>query len=189
MIAIFVLAMAVIGYERGLIRSALPLIGFVAGAAIGGRIGPALLAGGSESAYAPVVTVASGLLLGGAFAFALEGVGLVLRERAGFGAIAGRVDGAGGAVLLALLGLLLAWAFAAVALHAPGANARGLREAVQRSTILDALNDLVPPSGPLLNVLRRIDPRTALEGPEARVGPPDPAIAATRRSAPPGARW
>jgi hypothetical protein len=176
-IAIFVLAMAVIGYERGLIRSALPLIGFVAGAAIGGRIGPALLAGGSESAYAPVVTVISGLLLGGAFAFALEGVGLVLRERVGFSAIAGRVDGVGGAVLLALLGLLLAWAFAAVALHAPGANARGLREVVQRSTILDALNSLLPPSGPLLNVLRRIDPRTALEGPEARVGPPDPKIA------------
>jgi S1-C subfamily serine protease len=35
----------------------------------------------------------------------------------------------------------------------------------------------VPPSGPLLNVLRRIDPRQVVRGPEANVGPPDPALA------------
>jgi S1-C subfamily serine protease len=176
-IAIFVVALAAIGYERGLIRSALPLLGFLLGAAIGGRIGPALLTDGSESPYAPVVTVMCGLLLGGAFAFALEGVGMVLRERLGIGRAASRVDGAGGAALLAVLGLMLAWSFAAVALHAPGNNAEGVRSAIQRSAILDALNGLMPPSGPLLNVLRRIDPRPSVEGPEARVRPPDPTLA------------
>ncbi len=44
-IAVFALALAAIGYERGLIASGLPLAGFVLGAAIGGRLGPALLAG------------------------------------------------------------------------------------------------------------------------------------------------
>ena len=56
-IAVFALALAVVGYERGLIASGLPLAGFVIGAAIGGRLGPALLAEGGDSPYAPLVTV------------------------------------------------------------------------------------------------------------------------------------
>ena len=63
-IVIFAVALAVTGYERGLIASALPLAGFVLGALIGGRLGPALLAGGGESQYAPLVTVLAGLVLG-----------------------------------------------------------------------------------------------------------------------------
>jgi len=55
-----------------------------------------------------------------------------------------------------------------------------LREAVQRSTILGVLNDTLPPSGPLLNVLRRIDPTPSLEGPESDVQAPDAAIATDR---------
>ena len=176
-IAVFVVALAAIGFERGLIRSALPLAGFVAGAAIGGRLGPALLAEGSESAYAPLITVACGVLLGAVFAIALEGVASVLRERAGLGERAGAVDGLGGALLLGALALLLTWAFGAVALHAPGSNSVKLREAVQRSAILGVLNDTLPPSGPLLNVLRRIDPSPSLEGPESDVEAPDAKIA------------
>jgi hypothetical protein len=176
-IAFFVIALAGIGFERGLIRSALPLAGFLVGAAIGGRLGPALLAEGSESAYAPVITAVCGVLLGAVFAVALEGIGSVLRGRARMGVTAARLDGMGGAVLLGALGLLVAWAFGAVALHTPGTKAVELRSAVQRSAILGALNELLPPSGPLLNVLHRIDPTPSLEGPEARVGPPDPKIA------------
>lgn len=177
LILIFVVALAAVGYERGLIRSALPLVGFVAGAAIGGRLGPELLAGGSESQYAPVITVVTGLLLGAVLAIALEGIGDVLHERAGMGEFAGAADGVGGAVLLGALGMLLAWAFGAVALHAPGSGATELRSAVQRSAILGALNDVLPPSGPLLNILRRVDPTPSVEGPEARVSAPDPKIA------------
>ena len=177
LIAVFVLALAAVGFERGLIRSALPLVGFLLGAAIGGRLGPALLAGGSESAYAPVITAACGVLLGALLAVALEGVGSALRDRAGMGKAAGRLDGLGGAALLGALGLFVAWAFGAVALHTPGTGAMELRSAVQRSAILGALNDALPPSGPLLNVLRRIDPTPSLEGPEADVGPPDPKLA------------
>jgi S1-C subfamily serine protease len=173
LIAIFVLACAAVGFDRGLIRSALPLAGFVAGAAIGGRLGPALLAGGSDSAYAPVVTVVCGVLLGAVLAVALEGVGSVVHERAGVRGGAGVLDSIGGAALLALLGLLLAWAFGAVALHAPSTGAMDLRSAIQRSKILGELNDVLPPSGPLLNVLRRVDPTPSLRGPDADVGAPD----------------
>ena len=60
-IAAFALAFAAIGYERGLIASGLPLAGFVLGAAIGGRLGPALLVGGGESPYAPLITVVNEL--------------------------------------------------------------------------------------------------------------------------------
>jgi hypothetical protein len=176
-IAGLVLALAALGWERGLIRSALPLIGFLVGAALGARLGPALLADGSESPYAPVVTVASGVLLGAAFAVALEGVGLVVRQRLRIQGVAGVLDGVGGALLLGSLGLLMAWSFGAIALHTPAGGAPELRLAMQRSAILGALNDVLPPSGPLLNVLRRIDPRLALEGPEARVPPPDARIA------------
>jgi S1-C subfamily serine protease len=177
LIVVFALAFAAIGYERGLIRSVMPLIGFIGGAAIGARLGPALLADGSESAYAPILTLLCGILLGAALAVAMEGVGVVLRERLAGTGRPGVAEGLGGALVLGALGLLIAWAFGAVALHAPGPNARDLRSAVQRSAVLGALNDVLPPSGPLLNVLRRIDPTPALEGPEARVPAPDAAIA------------
>jgi S1-C subfamily serine protease len=83
------------------------------------------------------------------------------------------LDGIGGAVLLATLALLLAWGFGAVALHTSGRQARDLRETVQESTILAALNEVLPPSGPLLHVLRRVDPTPpVVRGPNARVSPP-----------------
>jgi hypothetical protein len=169
-----VLALAAIGFERGLLASALPLAGFVGGAALGARLGPALLEGGSESRYAALVAVATGVILGAFLAVALDGVAQALRPRAG--GSASLIDGLGGALVLGALALLLAWGFGAVALHSAGVDQRGLREAVQRSTILAALNDALPPSGPLLNVLRRVDPRPVVRGPDADVPPPDPGI-------------
>ena len=72
-ILLFVLALAAVGYERGLIASALPLAGFVGGAAVGARVGPALLAQGAESRYAPLEAVIGGLLTGAFLAVALDG--------------------------------------------------------------------------------------------------------------------
>ncbi len=63
-IAIFALAMAAIGWERGLVRSALPLAGFVGGIALGARLAPSLLDGGAESPYAPAVAAGGGILSG-----------------------------------------------------------------------------------------------------------------------------
>jgi uncharacterized membrane protein required for colicin V production len=168
----FVTALAAIGFERGLIASALPLAGFVGGAALGARVGPTLLPDGAESAYAPLVAVLSGVLLGAFAAVALDGLGQRLRARMDLGQV-GVIDGIGGSVLLAALGLFVAWGFGAVALHASGEDARDLRRAMQQSAILGVLNDALPPSGPLLNVLRRVDPRPAIRGPDAEVAPPD----------------
>jgi S1-C subfamily serine protease len=167
--------MGAIGYQRGLVASALPLAGFIAGAALGARIGPALLAGGSESQYAALVAVATGVLVGAFLAVTLEGVGNAIRTRIGSGVV-GVLDGIGGALLLGALALLLAWGLGAVALHSSGQEARQLRELVQRSAVLSTLNEALPPSGPLLNVLRRVDPRQAVRGPEADVPPPNPAV-------------
>jgi S1-C subfamily serine protease len=168
--------MAAIGYQRGLIASALPLAGFVGGTALGARIGPTLLSDGSESQYAALVAVATGVLVGAFLAVLLEGVGRAIRLRI-IGGPVGTLDGVGGAALLTALALLLAWGFGAVALHSSGQNARQLRELVQRSAVLSRLNEALPPSGPLLNVLRRIDPTASVRGPEANVRPPDPAVA------------
>lgn len=175
-IVVFALALAAIGWERGLVRSALPLIGFIVGVAVGGRLAPTLLEGGAESPYAPAVAAAGGILLGVFLAIALEGAGAGVRERLAHGSASHYVDSLGGAALLAALALAAAWVFGAVALNAPGQSTRDLREAVQRSSILAALNDAFPPSGPLLNVLRRIDPRSGVRGPEADVAAPERTI-------------
>jgi S1-C subfamily serine protease len=177
-IVVFAVALAGVGYERGLVASALPLAGFVLGAVLGGRLGPALLAGGGESRYAPGVTVLTGLLLGATFAVVMEGVAQVLRMRLlRRGALLGRVDGVGGALLLGGLALVLSWAFGAAALNASSPGARDLRNALQRSQILSTLNGVLPPSGPILNLLRHVDPVGRVRGPRADVGAPHAAIA------------
>jgi S1-C subfamily serine protease len=100
----------------------------------------------------------------------LEGLGLGVRARLIRGRAMHFADGAGGGLLIASVALGLTWIFGAVALHAPGAGE--LRRDVQRSVILGHLNDLLPPSGPIINVLNRVDPRPSINGPSASVGPP-----------------
>jgi S1-C subfamily serine protease len=163
------------GYGHGLIVGALTLAGFLGGAVLGSRVGPALLEGGSESPYAPLTALFGGLILGALFAVTMEGVAYALRTRFVRRPAGSLVDAAGGSVLFCALALGLAWVFGAVALHTPGA--RDLRSAVQESAILRGLNDVLPPSGPVLNILNRIDPTPEVRGPEARVAPPDAEIA------------
>ncbi len=175
-IIVFVIALAWVGYERGLLGSVLPLAGFVAGAAVGARVGPLLLSNGAESRYAALVTVVAGIFIGAFLAVAFDGLSQAVLRRRISGAV--RIaNGLGGAVVLGALALLVAWAFGAVALHASGDQARKLREEVQRSRILAALNEAMPPSGPLLNVLRRVDPSPPVRGPDADVAAPDGASA------------
>ena len=87
----------------------------------------------------------------------------------------GVVDGLGGAVLSGAVALGLAWLAGAVALQTPGA--RTFRVEIQRSSILRALNDPLPPSGPVLNALARFDPFPRIDGPSAGVPAPRAAIA------------
>ena len=172
-ILVFILAMAVWGYAQGLIVGALSLGGFVGGAFLGSRLGPLLLNEGSESPYAPLVALVAALLVGGMLASGLELIGFHLRGRVGEGL--GVLDGLGGSVLIACLGLTIVWIVGAVALQTPGA--RELRKPFQRSVVVKQLNEILPPSGPLLRALARFDPFPRIAGPDPGVRAPDPAIA------------
>ena len=179
LIVAFALLMGFWGYQQGLIVGVLSLGGFATGAFLGSRLGPALLPDGSHSPYAPAMALAGALLIGGILAVSLEGIAFAVRRRL-LGPRGRRrglavAEASAGAVLLVALALGFAWLFGAVALNAPGA--KGLRTAVQRSAILQALNNAFPPSSSLINVLHRIDPRVAVQGPSPDVAPPDSKIA------------
>lgn len=160
--------MAPVGYRQGLLVAGLGLAGFVAGAVLGTRLAPLLLAEGSASPYAPGFALVAGLIVGGTFALVLEGLAFRIRDRLprGFSSL----DSVGGAVAFAGLALVVAWVAGALALNAPALS--GIRADVQRSVILGEVNDVLPPSGPILNVLNRIDPTPTLSGPSANVAAP-----------------
>jgi hypothetical protein len=169
----FTVLMAVWGFGQGLIAGGLALAGFAVGAFVGSRLGPLLLEKGSHSEYAPLFALFGALTLGALIASGLELVGFHLRHR--LPEELGLVDGVGGGVLVACLGLFLVWIAGAVALQTPGA--RELREPIQRSAILRQLNAVLPPSGPVLQALARVDPFPTIRGPSANVPPPNPRIA------------
>ena len=143
--------------------------------AAGSRGGPLLLSEGSSSPYAPLFAAIGALLVGAVVAVTVESLALGLRARLVRGRALRLADGAGGAALIAAVALGLIWVFGAVALHAPGTAQ--LRGDVQRSLILRRLNDLLPPSGPVLNALNRVDPAPSIVGPTTPLSPPDPAVA------------
>ncbi len=172
-IVAFTIALALWGYRQGLIVGVLTLAGFGGGALAGSRLGPLLLNQGSESPYAPLFAALGALLAGALVAVTLESVALGLRSRLIRGRALRRADGAAGAALIAAVSLGMAWVFGAVALHAPGTAQ--LRVDVQRSVILRGLNDVLPPSGPVLNALNRVDPAPSIAGPTTPVAPPNAA--------------
>jgi S1-C subfamily serine protease len=180
----FTVLMALWGYSQGLVVGALSLAGFIGGAFLGSRIGPLVLEDGAESPYAPLFALTGAFLIGGVLATGLEVLGFHLRRR--LGPRLGVLDGIGGAALLACAGLVLFWVAGAVALQTPGA--RELRGTIQRSQIMRALNETLPPSGPLLNALARFDPFPQITGPDPGVAPPnsrtarDPDVRAAGRS-------
>jgi S1-C subfamily serine protease len=55
-----------------------------------------------------------------------------------------------------------------------------LRDEIQGSTILRALDQLLPPSGPILDALARFDPLPSVRGPEANVANPTRRVLASR---------
>jgi S1-C subfamily serine protease len=168
-----VILLALFGWAQGFVAGALALAGFALGAWLGTRIGPLLLPEGSESPYAPAFGLAGALFAGAIFAGSLHGLGWRLRGKMTGSGVA-TLDGAAGAILTACVGLGLAWIVGAVALHGSFGD---LRREVQRSSILQALNSVLPPSGSLLNALARFDPSPRIDGPGVTVRPPRAAIA------------
>src|SRR6202453_3152444 len=174
MIVAFALILAVFGFRQGFIVGELSFGGVALGAFLGPRLGPLLLPRGSSSPYAPAFGLIGALLAGAILASGLEGLGFRLR-RALFLPVLGLLDGLLGAVLGVALGLGIVWILAAVAAQTPGQGA--LRADIQRSKILRELNQLLPPTGSILNALARLDPLPQLAGPSPNVAAPQPRIA------------
>jgi S1-C subfamily serine protease len=183
-IAAFVGLLAVYGYLQGFLVGALSLAGFVVGAFVGTRLATVLVPNGDHSRYAPLFGLLGALLAGGVLATGLEGIGI--RARAALRLPGLRTaDGVLGAALTACVGLGIAWILGAVALQSSGSTS--LRADIQRSTILRQLNQILPPSGPILNALARFDPLPSVTGPSADVPKPNKAILGspgTRRARP-----
>ena len=148
-------------------------------------MGQAVVSAGSESPYAPVFGLAGALIGGMLFGSVLEALGHGLRRR--ITPSLGMVTALAGAVLSTGVALGLVWLGGSVVLQAP--QAQGLRDEVQRSSILRALNDVLPPSGPILNALARFDPFPRIDGPAGRPARaaggdrPRPATCASRPAA------
>jgi S1-C subfamily serine protease len=161
--------MAIRGYMRGFIVSALTLVGFVAGALLGSAVGPLLLSQGHHSPYAPLFSLGGALLLGGLIGGAFEGLANRIR---GLLFVPGLhlLDGLLGAVLTALVALGIAWIVGAIALQSN--DFPQLRHDIEASSIIRDLDQALPPSGPILGVLSRIDPLPSVTGPAANVPAP-----------------
>ncbi len=170
-IVAFTFALALWGYRQGLIVGVMSLVGFALGAFGGSRIAPLVLSEGAQSPYAPLLAALGALVVGAFFAVGMETFALGLRARVIRNDRLHLADGAGGAALVACIALGVVWVFGAVALHAPGTT--GLRHDVQRSLILRSLNEVLPPSGPVLNALDRVDPAPSIVGPATPLGSPD----------------
>jgi S1-C subfamily serine protease len=173
LIVAFTALLAIYGYLQGFIVGALSLAGFALGAFIGTRLGPLLLPTGSRSQYAPLFGLLGALLAGAVLASGFEGIGARARM---FLRLPGlrALDGVLGAVLTASVALGIAWIVGAVVLQSAGSTV--LRRDIQRSAILQGLNGLLPPSGPILHALARFDPLPSVHGPEANVPAPPGSI-------------
>lgn len=183
-IALVIIAVAaLVGLRKGLVGSALSLVGIVAGAMLGARLAPALLAGGSRSPWTPLVAL-GGACIG---AVALEAVGTIAGRAVHRSLVVPplrALDSLAGALLGGLAGLALVWIVGAGALLVPGQNA--LRKGAQASYVLRSLNGVVPPNR-LLALLARVDPFPQIAAPSGLVAAPDPRVLrdpAVRRAAP-----
>jgi uncharacterized membrane protein required for colicin V production len=176
-ILVLVALMALQGYARGFIVGATALIGFIVGAFLGSRIGPVVLSGGARSPYAPLFGLGGALIVGSLFGAIFEGVARRLRR---FIWLPGLriVDGLLGAGLMAAIGLGFVWILGSVL--SQSANEFQLpadvRSDIARSVILNDLNSALPPSGPILNALGRIDPLPSVNGRAADVPRPNAKI-------------
>ena len=167
------LLVALYGYAQGFIVGVLSLAGFALGAFLGTRLAPLVLSEGAHSPYAPLFGLLGALVVGVILAVVLEGFGVAVRRRLRIPGFA-MVDGVLGAVLTACVALGVAWIAGAAALQAPGAST--LRHDIQRSLILRNLNAILPPTGPILNALSRLDPIPQIHGPQPDGAPPKSTI-------------
>ncbi|MGC9219809.1 MAG: MarP family serine protease [Solirubrobacteraceae bacterium] len=176
-ILVLVALTAVHGYRRGLIVGAASIVGFVGGAVIGARLGPSLLNQGVQSPYAPWFGLAGAVILAAAMGSIFQVVAGRLRRFVWLPGLR-TVDRLLGALLMGCVGVGIAWIVAAAALQSQAALKlpASLRRELTRSTVLHHLDRVLPPSGPILNALGRVDPLAGVTGVVAAVRAPNPAI-------------
>ena len=155
-IAAFTFLLALWGFRQGLIVGALGLAGLAAGAILGSRLAPVFLDHGSNSPYAPLAALTGAIVVGSLTLAVAVTLGEKVRDSAVRHTFWEVIDGIGGALLIAAVGLGIVWVVGAVAVYSPGSD--DLRRQVQKSFLLGAVNDVMPPSGPLIQALHRIDP-------------------------------
>jgi S1-C subfamily serine protease len=176
-ILVLVALMALQGYARGFIVGVAALVGFVVGAFLGTRIGPLVLSEGAQSPYAPLFGLGGAVIVGSLFGAIFEGVARRVRRFIWLPGLR-LIDGLAGAVLAAAIGLGFVWIVGSVLEQT--ANEFKLpvsvRRSIAHSAILKDLNSALPPSGPILNALGKVDPLQSINGRAADVPPPDPKI-------------
>lgn len=146
-IVAFVLVLAFLGLRAGLISTAFSLAGLFAGLYLGARAAPALVsAWPGLGAYELPILVGAALFCGAIGRSVVGAVGRRLGSSLGrmpvVGTAFGTLNGLGGAVLGAAVGLALVWTAGVVAVQAP-LPAAG--QAAEGSGVIRALNDRVPP--------------------------------------------
>ncbi|HET9074550.1 MAG TPA: MarP family serine protease [Solirubrobacteraceae bacterium] len=172
-IVAFTALLALRGWSRGFIVSALALAGFAGGAVIGSHVGPLVLHRGSHSPYAPLFSLGGALILGGILGTVSEGIGVRARRLLFIPGLK-VVDGLAGAGLTACLALGTVWIVGAILVQVD--SSPSLHHELAASRILTDLDQVLPPSGPILDSLARIDPLPAVSGPAANVAGPNPRI-------------
>jgi S1-C subfamily serine protease len=169
----FAAIFAIVGFARGFFIGALSLAGFIAGAWLGTRFGPKLIPDGNQSPYAPLFGLFGAIIAGTIISAGAEGIAGRLRGGLRMSGL-GILDGLLGAALGVVLALGFAWVVGVSVVQTPRVN--DLRRTVQRSTILDRLNEILP-QDTLLKALARFDPFPRVDGPEVDVRAPSSKIA------------
>jgi S1-C subfamily serine protease len=169
----FAVIFGLVGFARGFVVGVLSLAGFIAGAYIGTRFGPQLLHDGNRSPYAPLFGLFGAIVAGSIISAGAEGIAGRMRVAIRASPL-GALDGLLGAGLAVVLALGFAWVVGVIVLQTPGVG--DLRKTVQRSTILDKLNEVLP-SDTLLKALARFDPFPRIDGPEVDVTAPQSKVA------------
>ena len=184
-IALAIVALSALsGLKRGLIATALSLGGLALGAVVGARIAPHVLHGGSSSPYTPLAALAGAAVGALVLQSVASMVGSMARGSLSVLPPLRALDTLGGLAAGALLGLAVVWVAGAVALQVPGQTA--LRTEVQKSRVLQRLNELAPPRT-ILRAFARVDPFPTIAGPAPPSIAPDPRVlssAAVRRAHP-----
>ena len=168
---------ALTGLRRGLVATALSLVGLVGGAVIGARVAPHLLHGGAGSPWTPLAGLVGALVGAALFQWGASIAGSFARGGLSVIPPLRLLDSLGGLLAGAALGLTVVWVAAAVLLLLPGQMR--FRADIQKSSIIRRLNELAPPRS-VLRALARVDPFPEITGPAPPSTPPDARVLASR---------